>query len=186
MTLTVRARADAVATFRFVSVYLMETLARWVPTTPELEVKVLFGRHLWELAQHADAFGRRTAELRLGPHASREPVTAFQQTLKRFAATAETAARVDGFYAGAVPLLEALYRDYLARTDALLDEPSVRVLERALADLARLQREREELRRERPEIALSDPGGPQRLARAAQTLDAVVDFRPAAPHGAEA
>ncbi|KPK05001.1 MAG: hypothetical protein AMS20_07585, partial [Gemmatimonas sp. SG8_28] len=61
MTMSVRERADWIATFRFISVNLMETLARWVPNTPEMEVKLLFGRHLWEFAQHADAFGKRTA-----------------------------------------------------------------------------------------------------------------------------
>jgi hypothetical protein len=42
-----RDRADTIATFRWVSVHLMEMLARWVPSTPELEVKILFGRHIW-------------------------------------------------------------------------------------------------------------------------------------------
>ena len=49
------------ATFRYVAVFLMETAARWTPLTPELEVKLLFGRHLWEFAQHADMLGQRTA-----------------------------------------------------------------------------------------------------------------------------
>lgn len=186
MTFTVRARGDAIATFRFVSVYLMETLARWVPTTPEMEVKVLFGRHLWELAQHADAFGRRTAELRLGPQVSRDPTPPFRATLDGFAATSGTAERVDGFYSGVVPLLERLYRAYVAQTDTLLDEPSVRILERVLADLDRLRREREELRRERPDIAMTQPEAAKRLAQAAPTLHDVVDFRPAAPAGADA
>ena len=186
MALNVRARGDAIATFRFISVYLMEALARWVPTTPEMEVKVLFGRHLWELAQHADVFGRRTAELRLGPQVSRDPVPSFRATLDRFAATRATPDRVDGFYAGVVPLLEHLYRAYLTQTDGLLDEPSVRILERVLADLDRLRREREELRRERPDIASAHAEEPRRLAELAPALEEVVAFRPAAPAGAEA
>lgn len=175
MTLTVRARADAIATFRFMSVNLMETLARWVPTTPELEVKVLFGRHLWELAQHADAFGRRTAELRLGPHVSRDPVPAVRAGLNALAATTDTHGRLAGCYNGLVPQLESLYRDYLSRTDGLLDEPSVRILERALTDLARLRREADDLRRERPDINTAGDGAP---ALAAGSLDRVVQFRP--------
>ena len=57
MSLTIRQKADAVGTFRHLSVWYMETLSRWVPTTPEMDAKVLFGRHIWELAQHADSFG---------------------------------------------------------------------------------------------------------------------------------
>src|SRR5205823_5337431 len=52
MSLSVQQRAEFVATFRFIQVFLMETIARWVPQTPEMEVKVLFGRHIWELADH--------------------------------------------------------------------------------------------------------------------------------------
>ncbi len=176
MTFTVRARADAIATFRFISVSLMETLARWVPTTPELEAKVLFGRHLWELAQHADAFGRRTAELRLGPHVSRDPAPGFLAFLTTLRSTTETAGRVAEFYDGALPRLESLYRDYLARTDGLLDEPSVRILERALIDLTRLRHEAAEVRRERPEIGTAERS-PDGREPSTPSLDAVVQFR---------
>ncbi len=39
--LTVKERGQFVATLRYVHVSLMETLAAWVPTTPEMEVKLL-------------------------------------------------------------------------------------------------------------------------------------------------
>ena len=48
MTLTVKQRAETIGTFRYIHVQMMETLARWTPTTPEMEVKVLFGRDIWE------------------------------------------------------------------------------------------------------------------------------------------
>ena len=181
MSLDVRARADAIATFRFISVSFMETLARWVPTTPELEVKVLFGRHLWDFAQHADAFGKRTAELRLGPQVSRAPLPAFRGVLDGAAAVTDTKQRVEGFYGGLMTSLEALYRAYLSETDALLDEPSVRILDHVLADCARLRAERDELARERLELKASrgGDGRPPKLAD-------VVDFRPPVPAGAEA
>ena len=63
--LTVRERGHFVATLRYVHVSLMETLAAWVPTTPEMEVKLLFGEHSWDVAQHADSLGKRTFELRM-------------------------------------------------------------------------------------------------------------------------
>jgi hypothetical protein len=178
LTFTVRARADAIATFRFIAVALMETLARWVPTTPELEVKVLFGRHLWDLAQHADAFGRRTAELRLAPQASRDPTPAFRTVLNALGLTQDTTARVGGFYDDAVPLVDALYREYLTRTDHLLDEPSVRILERAIGDLARLRRDRDAMCLDHPEVARSGVAADGR-SPLHWPLDIVVDFRPA-------
>ena len=63
--LTVKERGHFVATLRYVHVTLMETLAAWVPTTPEVEAKLLLGEHIWDVAQHADSLGKRTFELRL-------------------------------------------------------------------------------------------------------------------------
>ena len=38
MSLSVKLRGEYVATFRAIEVHLMEMLAAWVPTTPEMEV----------------------------------------------------------------------------------------------------------------------------------------------------
>ncbi len=180
MSLTIRERADTIGTFRSVSVRLMETLARWIPTTPELDVKVLFGRHVWEMAQHADWLGRRTAELRAPLHFDRAPADAYGQVLERLAEAADTAARVAGFYDAVLPDVEARYRRYRHETDLLLDEPSVRVIDRILSDLERLRREREALRALEPQFALGDPEWPHRLAVAAANGDFVA-YRPAQP-----
>ncbi|HEX9580954.1 MAG TPA: hypothetical protein VF970_07600 [Gemmatimonadales bacterium] len=178
MGLSIREKADAVATFRFISVYLMETLARWVPTTPELEVKVLFGRHLWDLAQHADAFGKRTAELRLGLHQSRRPTAAFMVVLETMAGAAGTPERLDGFFEVLMPDLGSRCRRYLDETDHLMDEPTVRILERVLADFTRMRRDREQLGQERPDLPTADRAWLERLRRMAASARDYVDFRP--------
>ena len=41
MGLILREKAEHLATFRWPEVFLMETHSRWVPATPEMEVKVL-------------------------------------------------------------------------------------------------------------------------------------------------
>jgi hypothetical protein len=177
MALTVRERADTVATFRFVNVRLMEILAAWVPTTPELEVKILFGRHLWDFAQHADAFGHRTAELRLARHSSRTPTAPLLAVLDRLTAAETAAQRVDGFYSGMIPFLEALYRADLEATDELLDEPTVRILKRALWDLERLESDRKELQRAFPGN-FEDTATSAELKTLAATASGFVEFRP--------
>ncbi len=179
MGLSIRDKADHVATFRFIAVYLMETLARWVPTTPELEVKVVFGRHLWDFAQHADAFGKRTAELRLALQQSRTPTPAYLRFLETFAGTEVTAQRVAGYFDTVMTDLEARYRRHLEESDPLLDEPTVRILERVLGDLARMRRDRDLLAAERPDLALADATWTGRLAGLAAAAEAYVDFRPA-------
>ena len=65
MALTVKQRGQHIATFRFVQVRLMEILAAWVPSTAEMEAKLLFGPHIWDAAQGADALGKRGHELRM-------------------------------------------------------------------------------------------------------------------------
>ena len=153
MTLTVRERADTIGTLRYISVFAMETLARWVPTTPDLEAKILFGRHIWEFAQHADALGKRTHELRAALHYSPEPTGEYLAVLEASRALQGSSERVSACYDALVPDLVARYTAFLEATDAFLDEPSVRVVQRNLADLARMRDESVALRRERADLA---------------------------------
>lgn len=148
MTLTVNDRARAIATFRYLEVRLMEITAAWTPTTPEMEVKVMFGRHIWDFAQHADWLGKRTFELRQPAHYTLPPVESYVQLLDEMAAEEATAARLAGLYDVFLPALERRYRRYLDDTDSLLDQPSVVVVERILAEIPRMQAEAARVRRE--------------------------------------
>ena len=103
---TIRQKADRVGTFRFISVYLMETLARWMPTTPELEAKVFFGRQVWDFAQHADGLGRRTGELRSPMQWSLHRPTATCGVLQTMAGATGTMERLAGFHDGLLPDLD--------------------------------------------------------------------------------
>jgi hypothetical protein len=156
MPLNVKQRGDHVATFRWIEVRLMETLARWVPTTPETEVKLAFGAHIWDLAQHADWLGQRTQELRLPAQHSREPTREFAAFLGDLAARTETDRRVAGFYDCVLPGLERRFRAYVQDVDPLLDGPTVRILERILFDIERMKREGQALREEAPAVASTD------------------------------
>ena len=145
---TVNDRVTSIATFRFVEVRLMETAAAWTPTTPELEIKVMLGRHIWDFAQHADALGKRTFEMRRPEQFSLRPVEPYVVLLDDVRAIQDSSARLDVLYDVILPGLERRYRTYLERTDALLDEPSVTIIDRILADVARQRRDVEAIRRE--------------------------------------
>lgn len=146
MSLDVRERGRHVATFRFVFVRLMETAAAWTPTTPEMEVKVLFGRHIWDFAQAADALGKRTFELRLPLQHSLAPAEGFAAALGQLAALNGTAERLAGLYDLALPEVARRIGTYLDAVDRLLDGPSVVILERIRADLARQRSEADAVR----------------------------------------
>lgn len=173
MGFSVRERADFAGTFRWICVQAMETLARWIPTTPEMEAKVLFGRHVWEFAQHADALGKRAFELRAPLQFNLPACPAYREWLGEIAALDATAERVTAFYDLLCPTLARRYQRYNDATDALMDEPTVRILQRALVDIERMSDERRQL--PAPLQHLSQPG---RLDSWLTREAAIADVRP--------
>lgn len=153
MTLTVKQRADHVATFRHVHVAYMETLARWTPAVAEMEAKLLLGRDIWETAQQADLLGKRTAELRARLHFTLTPTAAYSAFLQQLDALQSTPDRLGGFYDIALPGLARRYERFLAATDALMDAPSVVIVQRVLLDLVAMRSRADELRRRLPALA---------------------------------
>lgn len=141
MSYSVQERARAIATFRFIEVRLMEIVAAWTPATPEMEVKVMFGRHIWDFAQHADLLGKRTFELRQPEHYTLVASPEYVDLLAAIAAETSTGGRLAALYDGLLPALEQRYRTYTAGTDEILDGPSTVIIERILGDLARMRAE---------------------------------------------
>ena len=118
--LTVKERGHFVATMRYVHVWLMETLAAWVPTTPEMEVKLLFGEHIWDVAQHADSLGKRTFELRLPLQHSVRPAEPYVEFLAEMAAIGPTPRAPGGHVRRGRAGLWQRQRRYLEQTDKLV------------------------------------------------------------------
>jgi hypothetical protein len=158
MGLSVKDRGDAVATFRYIHVEMMEMLAQWTPTTPEMEVKLMFGEHIWNVAQLADALGKRTHELRMPPQQSRKPVDAYVGLLAEIRKETDTVRRLSGFYDALLPGLAGRYRAYLDRTDSLMDAPTVRILEQVLETETRMVQQSQKLRAELPALGKADRG----------------------------
>jgi hypothetical protein len=164
MTLSVVERGRRIATFRFVSVRLMETAAAWTPTTPEMEVKVLLGRHIWDFAQHADALGRRTFELRLPAQHSLPPDDRYLGLLDELLGLGGTAERLAGLYDVVLPGLERRLAAYAAQADLIVDEPSLLIVDRMRRDI---DRQRVDAGRLREELDL--PAPPLQPLRARET-----------------
>jgi len=178
MGLSVRERGDCVSTFRWIEVRLMETLASWVPTTPEMEVKLLFGAHIWDAAQHADWLGKRTHELRLAMHHGTEPSSEYVALLAELAETAETPKRVVGFYDAVLPDLLARFSSYLERVDQLLDAPTLRILDRITSDVGRMTAESRSLRDELPALGLVEGDWLSGFRNRLAAMGDVVQYRP--------
>jgi len=180
MSLTVAERARHIATFRFVEVRLMEIAAAWTPTTPEMEVKVLLGRHIWDFAQHADALGKRTFELRERPQHSRPATSGYQRLLDDVRDLTATAQRLAALYDAVLPGLARRYEEYLEQADPILDAPSFVVVDRILSDLRRQRGDAQELRRELG-LAAAVPGD---LGRREGVLELVADAEASSEAGA--
>ena len=156
MILSVKERGQFVATMRHINVWLMETMAGWVPTTPEMEVKLQFGEHLWDAAQHADAFGKRTSELRMPLQHSLPPGGEFLEFLDTVSGIEPTQQRLAAIYDVLLPGLATHYRRFLEKTDTLADAPTVRIIERHLTDIDRMLQANREMCAELPDLTLDD------------------------------
>lgn len=177
MSYTVKQRAEFVGTLRHIEITLMETLAAWVPTTPEMEVKVLFGRHIWETAQHADLLGRRTYELRAPMHLTLAPSNEYAAFLRDVAAVTATSQRLSAFYDVVLPGITARLEAYNRETDHLLDEPTVRITRRIIHDNATMIDESRRLRGELPATARIDAAWRDELAARERAIESLVAAR---------
>jgi hypothetical protein len=174
--INVKQRAAAVGTLRFVSVSYMETLARWIPTTPEMEVKMLLSRHVWRMAQQADRLGKRARELRAPLHYSRKPLAPFAEALQQLAAISDTTDRVDAFHLIALPVLAEHYRAYLAETDKVTDEPTTMICDQALLEIATMMEERTSWGSEIPPSRAQDSEALRQLRQAFAAAKEMVDY----------
>jgi hypothetical protein len=116
---------------------MMRVLGGWIALTPELPAKLLFGRHVWDCAQHADLWGRRLPELRAAAQQS-EPASGAVVGLFDLIETAEgpeqTVERVTAMYRVLKPHLATVYERHLAVANPVYEPPTRRILDRAIEE----------------------------------------------------
>ena len=115
----------------------MRIMGGWIALTPELSAKLVLGRHVWQCAQHADAWGKRLPELREPVHTSEpanERVVRFMDVLEGREGHSETLERLTGIYRVLKPHLASLYARHLESANAVYEPPTRRILERCLED----------------------------------------------------
>jgi hypothetical protein len=132
---SVEESARRVRHYRYAEERLMRLLAGAIALTPELPVKLLFGRHVWDCAQHADLWGRRLPELRAPAQQSEPASAAVVECFDRIEgrqARGESVERVVGVYRVVKPHLVAVYERHLALANPVYEPPTRRILERCL------------------------------------------------------
>ena len=115
----------------------MRVLGGWIALTPELPAKLLFGRHVWDCAQHADLWGRRLPELR-APAQQSEPagpaVVALLDLMETAEAPGQTVERITAIYRVLKPHLATVYERHLAVANPVYEPPTRRILTRAIEE----------------------------------------------------
>src|SRR5687768_1919472 len=96
---TVRENSQRLANYRYLEIQLMEMIAGWSHTTPQIAFKATFGYHVYDHAQATDMLGERLEQLR-STRNSQEPGT------DEFARLCETVWKLDN----TVARLTAVYR----------------------------------------------------------------------------
>lgn len=123
--------------YRYVEERMMRMLGGWIALTPELEAKLLFGRHVWDCAQHADLWGRRLPELR-APAQQSEPasaaVVALLDLVQSLEGPTQTIERVTAVYAVLKPHLATVYERHLGLANPVYEPPTRRILDRCLTE----------------------------------------------------
>ena len=111
------------------------TAAAFLPSTPEWEVKCALALHAWLDGDHAAALYGRIAELREPPPSAADvPDPLLEAALDEVLAAPDTHARLAALYGAVRPCLKDGVERYLAATNELCDQPSVRVLRALQSD----------------------------------------------------
>ena len=135
--LSVDDSARRIRNYRYAEERMMRALGGWIALTPELPAKLLFGRHVWDCAQHADLWGRRLPELRAAAQQSapaNDAMVAFTEMLESPEGPRQTLERVVGVYAVLKPHLVTVYARHLGSTNAVYEPPTRRILARCLEE----------------------------------------------------
>jgi hypothetical protein len=133
--ISVDASAVRIRRYRWLEERLMRVLGGWIALTPELPVKLLFGRHVWDCAQHADLWGRRLPELRAPAHQSEPPSEGFAHLvdlIDGLQGRHDSIARVVAVYRVLKPHLITAYQMHLADANPVYEPPTQRILVRCL------------------------------------------------------
>jgi hypothetical protein len=131
--------ARRVGNYKWIEMRLFEALGGWVATVPELDVKLVLGRHCYHHAWHAELWNKRLPELReMNTERLTEPpneaMVAFTDAVREPEAPELTIEKLVGVYRVLIPRKIAAYTFHLNATSRITDAPTMRSLNFILQD----------------------------------------------------
>jgi hypothetical protein len=169
---SVEETARRVGNYKWAEMRLFEALGGWVATVPELDVKMVLGRHTWFHAEHAKRWDERLPELRemnrerlnVPPNAEFE---VFMDAVREPEAADLTIEKLVGAYRVLIPRFIAVYTYHLNGTSSITDAPTIRALKFILQDEYESWRDGEMLL----QSLITTPEEVERAARRFQELE---------------
>ena len=129
-TLTVGRNLELLGRYRYVEIQLMELMGGWAQSIVDPEIKIGFGRQMFQDAVHADLLGKRIPELK-GRSAHFHvipPSDGVIRLIEKIWKAGGDLRRMSGLYRVLKPALMEAYRRHLAMAELPADEPTAYIL----------------------------------------------------------
>jgi hypothetical protein len=167
--------ARRVGNYKWIEMRLFEALGGWVATVPELDVKLVLGRHCYHHAWHAELWNKRLPELReMNTERLTEPpndaMVSFVDAVREPEAPELTIEKLVGVYRVLIPRKIAAYTFHLNATSRITDAPTMRSLKFILQDEFEDWREGEMLL----QSLIESPGDVERAAARQRELEQLI------------
>jgi uncharacterized ferritin-like protein (DUF455 family) len=130
-TYTVQQNLDLLGRYRYVEMQFLELMASWACTMVDADIKIGFGRHMFQDSVHADLLGKRIPELkgRSQHFHSIPPSDEFVQHLEKLWKQPDELLRMVGLYRVLKPEMVRAYRKHLNHLELPADEPTANILQ---------------------------------------------------------
>ncbi|TSA24305.1 ferritin-like domain-containing protein, partial [bacterium] len=134
-TYTVQQNLELLGRYRYTEIQFMELMGSWAYSMVDPEIKIGFGRHMFQDSIHADLIGKRIPELkgRSQRFHSIPPSDEFVKLLERTWRESDELLRMVGLYHVLKPELVSIYRRHIDHLELPADEPTGYIL-RLIAD----------------------------------------------------
>lgn len=133
---SVEKNAKVIGRYRFIHEGLMRVAAGQLPAREDWDLKVALGKHIYEDAEAANLLRKRVTELRTSPAVlNREPDAALSLLMDELIQARNDLELLTGIYEVIKPALLKTYQNHLARTQPIVDQPTIRILRFIVLDL---------------------------------------------------
>ena len=131
MTVTVQQNLELLGKYQYVEIQMMELMGSWAYTMADSEIKIGFGRHMYQDSVHADLLGKRIPELK-GRSAHFQNISQsdeFTRLLEKIWKLEGDLPRMIGLYRIIKPALVAAYEKHFQSVELPADEPTAYILQ---------------------------------------------------------